>query len=177
MTSLKKAVSVLQAQEKSPGEHELFGPEIRFTENPPPLQKTDDDRGVILRAQVDLGRSTSRPKSEVDDEECWADIRDEDEYDSVVLEGDPDEEDEDEYVVFESQSVTSIKLYQALGYLYTGTLQVSADGSRGTGWTMEKYPVRIVLIWPRANSPYPVLLGDNNSDQLGWASPNSLTIA
>ena len=56
----------------------------------------------------------------------------------------------------------------------TGRLQVASDGSRGTGRYFENYEVRIVRILNNG-APYPVLLGDNYSDCLGWVSYEMLT--
>ena len=58
-------------------------------------------------------------------------------------------------------------------FYLTGRLQVASDGSKGTGKYFQNYPVRIV----RTNgyNPYPILLGDDYSDQLGWVNEDMLT--
>ena len=59
-------------------------------------------------------------------------------------------------------------------FYLTGRLQVASDGSRGTGRAFNHYAVRIVRILNNG-APYPILLGDNYSNQLGWVSHNMLT--
>lgn len=56
----------------------------------------------------------------------------------------------------------------------TGVLNVASDGSRGTGRRFTNYKVRIVRILDR-NVPYPILLGDDYTDTLGWVSYDDLT--
>lgn len=55
----------------------------------------------------------------------------------------------------------------------TGVLHVASDGSRGTGRRFTDYPVHIVRII--SGRKYPILLGDNYSEQLGWVSADELT--
>ncbi|CAL6032029.1 Hypothetical_protein [Hexamita inflata] len=57
-------------------------------------------------------------------------------------------------------------------FCLTGRLQVFSDGSGGTGMYFSNYQVRIVRI--RSGQAYPILLGDNWSDNLGWASENTI---
>lgn len=56
----------------------------------------------------------------------------------------------------------------------SGVLQVASDGSRGTGRRFTNYRVHIVKILDR-NVPYPILLGDDHTDSLGWVSYDDLT--
>ena len=56
----------------------------------------------------------------------------------------------------------------------SGVLQVASDGSRGTGRRFTNYRVHIVKILDR-NVPYPILLGDDYTDTLGWVSYDDLT--
>ena len=58
---------------------------------------------------------------------------------------------------------------------FTGTLHKSADGTAGTGRSFTNYPVRIVRTLDSNKYPYPILLGDNYSDQLGWVNQSDLT--
>ena len=53
---------------------------------------------------------------------------------------------------------------------FTGTLQVSSDGTAGTGRSFTNYPVHIVRQIPGAK--YPILLGDK---YLGWCSESNLS--
>lgn len=59
-------------------------------------------------------------------------------------------------------------------FYLTGVLQVASDGSRGTGRKFTNYKVRIVRILNNG-APYPILLGDGYSNQLGWVSADDLT--
>jgi len=54
----------------------------------------------------------------------------------------------------------------------TGVLHTSSYGE-GTGKKFTNYPVHISKIIP--GRPYPVLLGDDHSEQLGWVSNDELT--
>ena len=54
----------------------------------------------------------------------------------------------------------------------SGVLHCSSYGE-GTGRRFSNYPVRIVKIV--SGRPYPVLLGDDYSNQLGWVSYDELT--
>ena len=60
-----------------------------------------------------------------------------------------------------------------MDYLFTGTLQASSDGTAGTGRTFKNYPVHIVRQIPGAK--YPILLGDNYSECLGWCKMSNLS--
>ena len=68
-------------------------------------------------------------------------------------------------------TVTQIRV--GISFYLTGRLNVAADGSRGRGKSFSNYKVRIVRILDR-DVPYPILLGDNFSDQLGWVSAAEL---
>ena len=56
---------------------------------------------------------------------------------------------------------------------FTGTLQVSSDGTAGEGRYFSNYPVHIVRRIPGAK--YPILLGDKYSEQLGWCRDSNLS--
>ena len=58
-------------------------------------------------------------------------------------------------------------------YRFTGTLQVSSDGTAGTGRFLSNHPVHIVRRIPGAK--YPILLGDKYSEQLGWCRDSNLS--
>ena len=58
-------------------------------------------------------------------------------------------------------------------YKFTGTLNVSADGKKGTGMSFVERPVYIVR---EENSyEYPILIGDKYTDKLGWVKRSDLT--
>ena len=57
-------------------------------------------------------------------------------------------------------------------YRFTGTLQVSSDGTAGTGRSFTNYPVHIV--YRKRGAKYPILLGDKYSDELGWCRESNL---
>jgi hypothetical protein len=172
MTSIESAVSILRAQEMHPGSHGLCGPGIYFAADPNVLDQKAHQKGVILSAQVDLGRVMLAQKSHVHAGEDWAAILDHRGFDSVKC---TEIRSGDEYVIYDAQRVKSIALYSAWEHNYTGKLQVSADGRSGTGRSLKDYRVRIVTINQRPSWPYPVRLGDRHSDQLGWAAPSALT--
>jgi hypothetical protein len=174
MTSIQNAVSILRSQEMHPGNHGLCGAAIYFTADPSHVHSKAHSRGVILQAQVDLGRVMMATKSHVGPNEDWAGILDRRGYDSVQCQDIPSG---DEFVVYDPRRVRSIKMHSAQPHVYNGTLQVSADGRSGTGRSMSNYPVRIVAINQRPSWPCPILLGDDWSDQLGWAAPESLRVA
>ena len=58
-------------------------------------------------------------------------------------------------------------------YYFTGTLQASSDGTAGTGRNLSNHPVYIVKQRPGAK--YPILLGDDYSNQLGWCNWSDLS--
>ena len=58
-------------------------------------------------------------------------------------------------------------------YYYTGKLQASSDGTAGTGRYLSNHPVYIVRQIPGAK--YPILLGDDYSNQLGWCNWSNLS--
>ena len=68
-------------------------------------------------------------------------------------------------------SVTQIKV--GVNFYLTGRLNVASDGSQGRGKSFSNYKVHIVRILDR-DVPYPILLGDNYSEQLGWVSAAEL---
>ena len=55
---------------------------------------------------------------------------------------------------------------------FTGTLHSNSNGGE-EGRNFTNYPCYIVDI--RSNAKYPVRLGDENSDELGWVSVSSIT--
>ena len=55
---------------------------------------------------------------------------------------------------------------------FTGTLHSNSNGGK-EGKSFINYPCYIVDI--RSNAKYPVLLGDNYTDELGWVSVSSIT--
>ncbi|CAL5970762.1 Conserved_hypothetical protein [Hexamita inflata] len=55
---------------------------------------------------------------------------------------------------------------------YTGTLQAASDGSDGTGRSFTNYRIHIVRI--RSGYAYPILMGDNWSEMLGWTSADRI---
>jgi hypothetical protein len=173
LTSIKNAVSVLRSQETDPWDHSLCGEGVCFTATVPQLEENENGYGVILQAQIRLGRVMKVNKSRLANPEAWNDIYDRDGYDSVQIEG---KQGADEFIVFDAGRVTNIVLHSALRYLYTGTLQGSADGTAKPGCTLENRLVWIVTIHPARGSPYPVLLGDDDSPDLGWAAPEELSL-
>ena len=68
-------------------------------------------------------------------------------------------------------SITEINVNTDL--YFTGVLQVASDGSRGTGRRFNNHKVHITKILSYG-AKYPILLGDENSSQLGWVSPDDL---
>ena len=56
---------------------------------------------------------------------------------------------------------------------FTGTLQVSSDGTAGTGRSFTNYPVHIVR--RKQGAKYPILLGDKYSEKLGWCTMSNLS--
>jgi hypothetical protein len=174
MTSLANAVSILRKQEMHPGAHGLCGPGIYFGTDPSQLYRKARAKGVTLSADVDVGRVMLAQKSHVHPDEDWGQILQVRGYDSVKCTGLASG---DEYIVYDAGRVKSIALFSAAPFLYTGRLQVSADGISGTGRQMTNHPVRIVAINQRPSWPYPIRLGDAASDQLGWAAPEALTLA
>jgi hypothetical protein len=82
----------------------------------------------------------------------------------------------DEYVVYEPQRVKSIQLYSSDTHKFTGTLQVSADGHSGTGRSFNDYPVKIIKVHERPSYTFSILLGDTNSNQLGWTDSSTLKL-
>ena len=58
-------------------------------------------------------------------------------------------------------------------YRFTGTIQVSSNGTAGTGRSFTNYPVHIVRQIPGAK--YPILLGDKYSEKLGWCTMSNLS--
>jgi hypothetical protein len=173
MTSIGNAVSILRAQEMHPGSHGLCGPGIYFGPDPVKLSQKARCNGVTLCAEVDLGNVMLVNKERVSPDEDWANVLDRRGCDSVRCTG---LRSGDEYVVYEAGRVKSIRLYSAWPHRYTGRLQVSADGISGTGQSLTGYLVSIVAINERPSWPYPVRLGDSNSNQLGWAEPAALTV-
>jgi hypothetical protein len=174
MTSIQNAVAILREQEMHPGTHGLCGPGIYFGAEPDQLSKKAHSPGVILSADVDLGNVMVARKDQCYAGEDWAHILDHRGYDTVKCTGLVSG---DEYVVYDSNRVRSIELFRGAPYLFTGRLQGSADGSAKPGRSFTKYPVRIVLINQRPSWRYPIRLGDNASDRLGWCEPASLTLA
>ena len=69
-------------------------------------------------------------------------------------------------------SVTEITVNTDL--YFTGVLHVSADGTQGTGRRFSNYKVHVTKIL-NYKAKYPILLGDKNSNQLGWVSEDDLT--
>jgi hypothetical protein len=173
MTSIANAVSILRKQEMHAGSHGLCGPGIYFGSDPGQLCHKARAQGVILSAQVDLGNIMIAQKSHCHPGEDWAGILDARGHDSVRCTGLASG---DEYIVYEAWRVTSITLHTASPHFFTGTLQVSADGRSGTGRSFSNYQVNIVTINQRPSWPYPVLLGDAYSNQLGWVAPESLRL-
>jgi hypothetical protein len=167
VTTIEEAISALQSQENSPGNHNLWGRDICFTEAAPQPQKDEEERGIVLEAEIDLGESINAQSLDDIDED------DEDEFDSVVLERDWAEP---EYIVFDPERVRSIKLHDSLPYVCTETLQISADGLQGPGMSPGKSIVRVIGIWPH-DVPFPVRVGWSPNEPLGWTSPESLTLA
>jgi hypothetical protein len=174
MTSIQSAISILRDQEMRPGSHGLCGPGIYFGPNPSLLDRKAREKGVTLCAEVDLGRVMLAQKSHVHQGEDWGGIMKVGGFDSVRCTGLASG---DEYIVYDAKRVKSIALYTAAPYIYTGKLQVSADGRSGTGRQMTNHPVRIVAINQRPSWPFPIRLGDAWSDQLGWAAAESLRLA
>jgi hypothetical protein len=151
----------------------MCGPGIYFGPDPNKLTLKDHAKGVILSAEVDLGNVMLAQKANVHQGEDWAGILDRRGYDSVRCTGIPSG---DEYIVYDASRVKSIRLHSAWPHLYTGRLQVSADGRSGTGKSLRNYRVNIVTVNQRPSWPFPVRLGDNYSNQLGWAEPSALTV-
>jgi hypothetical protein len=174
MTSIENAISILRAQEMHPGRHGLCGPGIYFGTDPSQLHRKARAQGVTLCAEVDLGRVMLAQKSHVHPGEDWGGILQVRGFDSVRCTGLASG---DEYIVYDANRVKGIALHSAARYLYTGRLQVSADGASGTGRQMTNHPVSIVAINQRPSWPYPIRLGDSASNQLGWAAPESLRLA
>ena len=62
-------------------------------------------------------------------------------------------------------------------FILNGRLHVSSDGTKGVGRAFENYKVTIVrdLRDEGRDALYPILLGDDYSNQLGWVSEDELT--
>ena len=62
-------------------------------------------------------------------------------------------------------------------FILNGRLHVSSDGTKGVGRAFENYKVTIVrdLRDEGRDALYPILLGDNYTNKLGWVSEDELT--
>ena len=60
-----------------------------------------------------------------------------------------------------------------MDYYFTGTLRSSADGT-GMGRTLRNHRVYIVLLKNPFEYPFPIRLGDEESDKLGWCREENL---
>ena len=60
--------------------------------------------------------------------------------------------------------------------IFTGTLWKSADGTAGPGASFSNYECYISRIVSDKN-PFPVLLGDEYTNQLGWVRWADITLA
>jgi hypothetical protein len=171
MTSVSNAVAILRQQEMHPGQAGLCGPGIYFGEDPSVLRLKAKLQGVTLCATVDLGRVMQAHRLRCRRGEDWASILDYRGFDSVRCEGCKSGV---EYVVYEPHRVRNIQLYSSETHIFTGTLNISADGRIGTGRSFTNYPVTVTRIHERPSSPFPVLLGDAYSQQLGWVDAGTL---
>ena len=70
-------------------------------------------------------------------------------------------------------SFTAAHIRVGVRFYLTGRLQVDSYGTSGTGRYFSNYPVRIVNI-KTDGRPYPILLGDDWTDKLGWVSRDML---
>ena len=70
-------------------------------------------------------------------------------------------------------SFTAAHIRIGVQFYLTGRLQVDSYGTSGTGRYFSHYKVRIVNI-KNDGRPYPILLGDNYSNMLGWVSRDML---
>jgi hypothetical protein len=167
-TSLGNAISILQDQELHSGKHRLCGPKVIFVLDPDQMPSKPGPSDVTLRATVNLG-NTMRVRP-ADSGANWPSILPHEGYDSVQCTSLGHE-----YVVYDSTRVCSIELYCARPYRFTGRLQGSADGSSPPGESLVDHGVRVMRIHPGPMSQYPVLVGDEKDDQLGWCELDSLT--
>jgi hypothetical protein len=172
MTSIGNALDILRQQEMHPGQTGLCGPGIYFAPDPSMVRRKARGQGVTLCATVDLGNVMQADRSRCQAGEDWAGILNRGGFDSVCCMGCPSGP---EYVVYESHRVRNIELYSSEPHRFTGVLNVSADGSCGTGQSFTNYRVTIVRFYQRPSSRYPILLGDNYSQQLGWVDASTLT--
>jgi len=67
--------------------------------------------------------------------------------------------------------ITATQITVGVKLTLSGVLHTSSYGE-GTGRRFNNYPVRIVKII--SGRPYPILLGDDYSNQLGWVSSDEL---
>jgi hypothetical protein len=173
MTSIENAVKILHQQAMHPGNHGLCGPGIYFGADPTKLHLKAHSQGVTLCAEVDLGKVMLAKKENCFQGENWAERLDRRGCDSVRCTGISSG---DEYIVYDAYRVRSIEFIDSTKHLFTGQLNISADGTAGTGWSFQNYEVRISKIHQTHSWPFPVLLKDAHSDMLGWVAPESLRV-
>jgi hypothetical protein len=176
MTSITNAVGILRAQAMYPGADGLCGSGIYFAPADSKLPDKALRHGVILAAEVDLGKVMIVDRSDIRGDEDWVQGVTQQGFDSVRCTG---LRSGDEYVVYDSSRVHSISFETADIHLFTGRLRDSPDGTSATGMSVYKYPVRIESISQHRSAPYPVQIIDihDRSKHLGWCSPFSLTHA
>jgi hypothetical protein len=77
-----------------------------------------------------------------------------------------------EYLVFDPRRISNISVHSSGIYLFSGKLAASSDQEYPSGWDMRDKRVAIISIYkpgvPGIRNP--ILLGDGNSDQLGWVT-------
>jgi hypothetical protein len=176
MTSITNAVAILKGQVMHPGSGGLCGPGIYLGPDGSKLPDKALRYGVILAAEVDLGKVMIVDKSDIRGDEDWAQDVTQQGFDSMCCTG---LRSGDEYVVYDASRVHSISFKAADTHLFTGRLRDSSDGTGATGMSVYRYPVRIESICQHQSAAYPVQLIDIDDDSkyLGWCSQFSLTQA
>ena len=72
-------------------------------------------------------------------------------------------------IVNRTMAIPKCEVIVGREYCFSGVLHTQADGYGRTGRRFDNYRVHVVMILDR-DVPYPILLGDEYSDQLGWVS-------
>jgi hypothetical protein len=169
-TTLEGAISIIRDHKFRRSKSGWFGDGIYFAGSPAETRNKANHKGIILRADVKLGRRLYYhiPYNRNCHKFTPHDLRRK-KHGSVVASRRGVAK---EYLVFNSWRVSNISVHSSGIYLFSGKLAASSDQEHPSGWEMSNYRVAIISIYkpgvPGIRNP--ILLGDGNSDQLGWVT-------